>query len=290
ALVVEVGLVGLVEREVPVLADAHADEVERRLAQQRLVPRGLGLGVGCVALDVVDGGGRERLLDALADPAAERRGVVGVDADVLVDVERGDVVPRDVLLAQRLDERELRVAGGDDDARVPARLDGRADRLGRPLGLGHTHLTLRGVHLHGELSGGERAGRLGHGRSSCGDRVRTARPRAGCNGTASGCGPLAPSTFTALRNTPRFHRTLEHPAFTALWNTPPSPHFLPRTAGVWPTASPTSTVRPRSTVRTRARRRPTEPPRPTVDLRERLRSRDACSAVVGPSSRRSGVA
>src|SRR5690606_36748803 len=163
-------------------------------------------------------------------------------------------------------------------------------RLGRPLGRGHTHLTLRGVHLHGELSGGERAGRLGHGRSSCGDRVRTARPRAGCNGTASGCGPLAPSTFTALRNTPRFHRTLEHPAFTALWNTPPSPHFLPRTAGVWPTASPTSTVRPRSTVRTRARRRPTEPPRPTVDLRERLRSRDACSAVVGPSSRRSGVA
>ena len=47
--VVEVGDGRVVEREVPVLADAEAAEVERMVAEQRGVPLALGVGVGGVA-------------------------------------------------------------------------------------------------------------------------------------------------------------------------------------------------------------------------------------------------
>ena len=92
----------VVEGDVPVLADADAGEVDRRLADRRLEPRALGGRVRGVAADELEGAGRAGELreQPLAQESSERRGVVGGEPDVFVEVEAADLRPVDPVVRE----------------------------------------------------------------------------------------------------------------------------------------------------------------------------------------------
>ena len=109
----EVGDGRVVEREVAVLADPEAAEVERVVASSSGVAAAFGVGVRRVAVDEVERTDRDPLDDPLAHVAGEARGVVGSDARRTRPC--GTRRPRDQSTPasgdERVEERELRVAG-----------------------------------------------------------------------------------------------------------------------------------------------------------------------------------
>jgi hypothetical protein len=113
--VVEVGR-RVVEREVAVLADADERHVDR-VARNRLADRPAhGVDVP-LAVELMEHGDPRRLDEMLAQYPAEAGRMRGRQADVLVEVEQLDPRPVDARAPdQVVQEPELRVAGGGDDA------------------------------------------------------------------------------------------------------------------------------------------------------------------------------
>ena len=150
--VVEIGEGRIVERQVAVLADAAGAEVGRVGAQQRLILAAGGLGVASHA-----GHGEELLdLDIIQQmPAQEGReagGMAGRQVDIFVHVEDIDRLPRHAGQgAQRGQEGELRVAGGDDDVGDAARRDRGPDDLRRLVSGRRAQRLVGGVDAHREL-------------------------------------------------------------------------------------------------------------------------------------------
>ena len=169
-----------------VLADPHQHEIDRSRAQRRLVPGTLGVDVGRIPVDVLDVAGTQRNLDPLANPSPETGRVVFVEADVLVHVEHGDLVPRDRLIGQRRDEIELGVAGRGDHPGTPPLADRAHEALPCQLRTAGSHRRPIGVDLDPELSDSVTGDGLGH-RCSSVCEVRSERPyRCGRRRTADG--------------------------------------------------------------------------------------------------------
>ena len=125
---------GLVEGDVRVAPEAEHGEVDRRRVEDRLVARGLGVGVG--------GGAVERLAAADRDAGelavqvgAEAARVVGAEAEVLVEAEDGHVGAGQRAVggvgAQRGVQASRGVAGGQQHAQPRACADAVGDELGR---------------------------------------------------------------------------------------------------------------------------------------------------------------
>ncbi len=82
------------------------------------------VGVGRVAFDVVERRQRDALDESLAQVAAEARGMIGGDPDVLVHVEARHPRPVDAVVEhERVEEVELRIAGREHRVRDATRGD-----------------------------------------------------------------------------------------------------------------------------------------------------------------------
>ncbi len=129
--VLEVGGGRVVEREVAVLADPEAAEVEGVGGQQCGVAVALAGGRG-ESVDVVGGPGSGRCHDPLSDPAAEAGRVVLADPDVLVHVEDHHVLPGHIggPPDELLDEGDLGIAGREHGVGDTGAIHRRADHLG----------------------------------------------------------------------------------------------------------------------------------------------------------------
>ena len=85
--VVEAGDVGIVEGNVAVFSDAHADDVAGVFSEQSGVARALCGGVGTGRVDVMDAAEGDEAEEAVAQKIAESLRRVAVEADVFVHVE-----------------------------------------------------------------------------------------------------------------------------------------------------------------------------------------------------------
>ena len=119
------------EGEVAVLPDPEDGEGRARLPQQRGVARALGREVLRLAVEAVERGHLHVGEEPVDEEPPEGGRVVGGDADVLVEVERGELRPVDPgLLPQRGQELVLRGSGGEDDGGPAVARQEVADRLG----------------------------------------------------------------------------------------------------------------------------------------------------------------
>ena len=126
--IVEVGDRWIVEREMAVLADTRATEIEWVRGEQVGVAPRFGLGI-VGPVEVVECAQREVGCDAFAHVALKAGRVPWRKARVLVHVERSDGGPVDVSTGDELgEERELAVAGREQHVRLAARLDRRPER------------------------------------------------------------------------------------------------------------------------------------------------------------------
>ncbi len=152
ALAVNVGR-RIVEREVTVFTDADTSDVDRGDADKRFKTGDFSLGIGGFAVDLIENLQRLRSLsdETLAHVAAEGRLVLDRNANILVEMEAGNLRPVDAgLLDERLEELELARAGGDDDARFASQRDRFADSVACRFGGvgGHIELVLAYVDFH----------------------------------------------------------------------------------------------------------------------------------------------
>ena len=147
----------VVERDVPVFADADAGKVDRALADRSLQPRAFSGRVGRIAADkgkVFHRAGQLRQ-QAFSQEAAKRRRMVCLQSDVFVEVEPMHLRPVDPAVRdERLEELELAGGGGEDDPRLAALRDRRDDLRGGGLRrkASHSFLRLCNSYLHFSLS------------------------------------------------------------------------------------------------------------------------------------------
>ena len=106
---------GIVESQVAVFADAQEYDVGGHLPEQSGVTLALGSRIGGLRVDVIH---RFEVLfreDAVAQKLPERLRGMGVDADVLVHVERVDARPVDLFQQQVGEKVVLRGGRSEDD-------------------------------------------------------------------------------------------------------------------------------------------------------------------------------
>ena len=114
-LVLEVGDRRIVEGDVAILTDAEAAEVDFLCVQEGGVAFAFRNGLKAIAFEVVEGFRLEAGFDAFAHVAAEAGFVLGIDAEVFIHVEEGDLGPVHAAEADDFFEKfDLGIAGGQN--------------------------------------------------------------------------------------------------------------------------------------------------------------------------------
>ena len=155
ARVVEIADRWIDEGEVAVLADTHDDQAGARLPQQGGVALAFGIGIGGLGIELVEGGDRDVVEEAIAEKAAEGSWMVAAHAGVLVHVKSGEARPVYGLVAKSGEEGVLRHGGGEDDGGLAIARDGLGDDGGRDLRAGGAGFIAVGIDAHGKLVTGK---------------------------------------------------------------------------------------------------------------------------------------
>jgi hypothetical protein len=112
----KIGHMRIVEGDVTVLAETDKCQVERRLIQQLGVALNLGIQILCIAPHILNGSRMNFVFDTPLDPKPEAGGMGVRHADILIQVEDFDGLPRHARdFHKRVNQFQLRVAGSDND-------------------------------------------------------------------------------------------------------------------------------------------------------------------------------
>ena len=139
------------EGEVAVLADTHDHQARARLPQQGGVALAFGIGIGGLGVELVEGGDRDVVEEAIAEKAAEGCRMVSGHTGVLVHVKRGEARPVYGLIAKSGEEGVLRHGGREDDGGLAFARDGLGNDRRGDLRAGGPGFIAVGVDAHFQL-------------------------------------------------------------------------------------------------------------------------------------------
>ena len=189
------------EGQVPVLADAQDGQARGVLLEKCRVARALGLQVGRLSVEAVEGADGHAVEEAVLDEAPEGRGMRGRHAHVLVEVERGDLRPFDrAVVAKRREELVLRGSRGEDHGRAAVALD-------EPLHVGRDQPGRGGAHLGAVLVDLDREPSAADGARGRGLRLRDALPIRPPSARSAAGRPPAPRSRDATSSPTRRRRS-----------------------------------------------------------------------------------
>ena len=169
--IVKVRNAGVVEREMTVLTDADTTQVEWKVAEESGIARAFLVEVFGISRQLVELTQTGRRDEPFAEVTPKAGRMLGTDTDVLVEVKPDDARPIDVAtLHQYLEERQLRVTGGEHGVGDASAVDGRS-QCGRGVVSRDLSEVFGGHDAHGQRVDGELADHAG---ANCGNHSRVA--------------------------------------------------------------------------------------------------------------------